>query len=75
MIYILSWTTKKHHKTLSRSLDLKLKKIQALFEDLHRISRTFQDCANPVNHFVQTDVRSLMSRFMKVQGKTTFENE
>ena len=42
MIYILSWTTKKHHKTLSRSLDLKLKKIQALFEDLHRISRTFQ---------------------------------
>ena len=60
MIYILSWTTKKHQKILSRLLHSKLKKIQALFKDLHRnlrtfqgkmefkvFSRTFQDCANP----------------------------
>ena len=33
MIYILSWTTKKHFKkTLSRPLLSKLKKIQGLFE-------------------------------------------
>ena len=42
MIYILSWTTKKHQKTLSRPLHLKLKKIQGLFMDLHRNLRTFQ---------------------------------
>ena len=61
MIYILSWTTKKRQKTLSRPLHSKLKKIQGLFKDLHRhlrtfqgkmefkdISRTFQDCASPV---------------------------
>ena len=57
MVYILSWTTKKYQKTLSRPLHLKLKKIQGLFKDLHRNlrafqgkrnSRTFQDCANPV---------------------------
>ena len=30
MIYILSYTTKKHKKTLSRTLHLKLKKIQGL---------------------------------------------
>ena len=42
MIHILSWTTKKHQKTLSRPLHSKLKKIQGLFKDLHRISRTFQ---------------------------------
>ena len=41
-IYILSWTTKKHQKILSRLLHSKLKKIQALFEDLHRNLRTFQ---------------------------------
>ena len=42
MIYILSWTTKKHQKTLSRPLHLKLKKIQGLFKDLHRSLSTFQ---------------------------------
>ena len=42
MIYILSWTTKKHQKTLSRPLHSKLKKIQGLFKDLHRNLRTFQ---------------------------------
>ena len=42
MIYILSWTTKKHQKTLSRPLHSKLKKIQGLFKDLHRNIRTFQ---------------------------------
>ena len=42
MIYILSWTTKKHQKILSRLLHSKLKKIQALLKDLHRNLRTFQ---------------------------------
>ena len=42
MIYILSWTTKKHQKTLSKPLNSKLKKIQGLFKDLHRNLRTFQ---------------------------------
>ena len=42
MIYILSWTTKKHQKTLSRPLHSKLKKIQGVFKDLHRNLRTFQ---------------------------------
>ena len=41
-IYILSWTTKKHQKILSRLLHSKLKKIQGLFKDLHRNLRTFQ---------------------------------
>ena len=42
MIYILSWTTKKHQKTLSRQLHSKLKKIRGLFKDLQRNLRTFQ---------------------------------
>ena len=42
MVHILSCTTKNHQKTLSRPLHSKLKKIQELFKDLHRISRTFQ---------------------------------
>ena len=42
MIYILSWTIKKHQKTLSRLIHSKLKKIQGLFKDLHRNLRTFQ---------------------------------
>ena len=42
MIYILSWTTKKHQKTLSRPLHSKLKKIQGLFKNLHRNLRTLQ---------------------------------
>ena len=42
MIHILSWTSKKHQKTLSRPLNSKLKKIQALFKDLHGNLRTFQ---------------------------------
>ena len=32
---------------LSTPLHLQLKKIQGLFKNLHRNSRTFQDCANP----------------------------
>ena len=39
MIHILSWTNKKHQKTLSRPLHSKLKKIQGLFKNFHRISR------------------------------------
>ena len=42
MIYILSWTTKKHQKTLSEPLHSKLKKIQGLLKDLHRNVRSFQ---------------------------------
>ena len=42
MIYILSWTTKKHQKTLSRPLHSKLKQIQGLYNDSHRNLRTFQ---------------------------------
>ena len=42
MIYILSWTMKRHQKNLSRPLHLKLKKIQGLFKGLHRNLRTFQ---------------------------------
>ena len=43
MINILTWTTKKHQKILSRPLHSKLKKIiQGLSKDLHRILSTFQ---------------------------------
>ena len=42
MIYILSWTTKKHQRTLSRPLHSKVKKIQGLLKDLPRNLRTFQ---------------------------------
>ena len=42
MIYILSWTTKKHQKILSRPLHSKLKKIRGLFKDLHRNLRNSQ---------------------------------
>ena len=42
MIYILSWTTKKHQNTLFRPLRLKLKKIQGVFKDLHRNLRICQ---------------------------------
>ena len=42
MFYILSWTTKKHKKILSRPLHSKLKKIQGLFKDFLLNSRAFQ---------------------------------
>ena len=42
MIYIRSWTSKKHQKILSSSLHSKLKKIQGLFKDLHRNLRAFE---------------------------------
>ena len=42
MIHILSWTTQKHQKTLSRPIHSKLKKIQGLFKDLHRNLRAFE---------------------------------
>ena len=42
MIYILSWTTKKHQNILFRPLHSELKKIQRLFKDLHINLRTFQ---------------------------------
>ena len=37
MIYILSWTTKMHQKTLSRPLHSKLKKIQGLFKTVRTL--------------------------------------
>ena len=42
MIHILSWTTKKHQKTLSRPLQSKVKKIQGIFKDLYTNLTTFQ---------------------------------
>ena len=42
MIYILSWTSKKHQKIISSSLHSKLKKIKGLFKDLHRNLRAFE---------------------------------
>ena len=42
MIYILSLTTQKALKTLSGPPRSKLKKIQGIFNDLHRNLRTFQ---------------------------------
>ena len=39
MIYIPPWTTKKHSKTLSRSLHSKVKKIQGLAQNLKDFSR------------------------------------
>ena len=53
MVYILSWTTKKHQKILSRQLHSKLKKIQGLFKEEWnsrtslKIQGLFQDCVNP----------------------------
>ena len=41
MIYILSWTTTEHQKTLCGSLHTKLK-IQGHFKDLHRNLRSFE---------------------------------
>ena len=43
MIYILSWTTKKHQKTLSRLLNLKLKKIQDFSRTCTEISGLFKE--------------------------------
>ena len=42
MIYILSWTTKKHQIILSRPLHSELKKIQGIFKNLDRNLRAFQ---------------------------------
>ena len=39
MVYILSWTTKKYQKTLSRPLHFKLKKIQELTQKCKDFSR------------------------------------
>ena len=42
MIHILSWTTKKHQKTLHRPLHSKPKNIQGIFKDLHKNLRIFK---------------------------------
>ena len=56
MIYILSWTIKRHQKNLSRSLHLKLKKIQGLFKGLHINLRTFQGLFKTVRALKQLRV-------------------
>ena len=50
MIYILSWTTKKHQNILSRPLHSKLKKIQGLSKEKWN-SRTFQGLPLKFNDF------------------------
>ena len=42
MTYILSWTTKKHQKPLSRPLHSKLKKIQGLSRPSPKIQGLFK---------------------------------
>ena len=42
MIHILSWTTKKHQKTLHRPLHSKPKNIQGIFKDLQKNLRIFK---------------------------------
>ena len=59
MIYILSWTTKEHQKTLFRSLHLKLKKIQGHFKHLHRHLRTFQE---------KMEFKDFLRTSLKIQG-------
>ena len=80
MIYIPSWTTKKHLKPLSMPLHSKLKKIQ----DLHRNLRTFQGkmefkdfsrTTPKIQGFFKT-VRTLCNtkpfhHFFKAKGRTT----
>ena len=53
MVYILSWTTKKHQKILSRQLHSKLKKIQGLFKEEWN-SRTFQGLPLKFKDFFKT---------------------
>ena len=54
-----SWTTKKHQKILYRPLNSKLKKIQGLFEDLHRNLRTFQG---------KMEFKDFLRPSLKIQG-------
>ena len=83
MIYILSWTTKKHQKILSRPLHSKLKKIRRLFKDLHRNLRNsqgkmefkdFSRTSSKIQGFFKT-VRTLHSAwqadFEKLQASMT----
>ena len=58
MVYILSWTTKKHQKILSRQLHSKLKKIQGLFKEEWN-SRTFPGLPLKFKDFFKT-VRTLV---------------
>ena len=56
MIYILSWTTKKHQTILSRPLHSKLKKIQGLaqkFKDFSRTSPKIQGLFKTVKTLIQ----------------------
>ena len=55
MIYILSWTTKEHQKTLSRPLHPKLNKIQALVKKFKDFSR-------------KNGIQGLFKDFPKIQG-------
>ena len=56
MIYILSWTTKKHQTILSRPLHSKLKNIQGLaqkFKDFSRTSPKIQGLFKTVKTLIQ----------------------
>ena len=55
MIYILSWTTKEHQKTLSRPLHSKSKKIQGLVKKFKDFSR-------------KNGIQGLFKDFPKIQG-------
>ena len=73
MIYILSWTTKKHWKTLFRLLHSKLKKIQGHFKDLHRNLRTFQGLPLKFKEFsrLQTLLKTLHLKLLAILSRVS----
>ena len=77
MIYILSWTTKKHQIILSRPLRSKLKKIQGLFKDLDRNLRAFRGKLE-FKDFSRTKIQGLfkdLDRNLRAfQGKMEFKD-
>ena len=77
MIYILSWTTKKHQIVLSRPLRSKLKKIQGLFKDLDRNLRAFRGKLE-FKDFSRTKIQGLfkdLDRNLRAfQGKMEFKD-
>ena len=60
MIHILSWTTKKHQKTLSRPLHSKLKKIQGLFKTVQALHMMNCSTKNHTSGIMKLCVSSTM---------------
>ena len=60
MIHILSWTTKKHKKTLSRPLHSKLKKIQGLFKTVQALHMMNCSTKNHTSGIMKLCVSSTM---------------